>query len=205
MPLDTLANLKIEVLDWAHRSIPDARLDTFIDLAETEMLQNPVQILKVTSGDTRAIASLSITSRFLALPDGFREMRRLRLDLDTGFSQLKFRIPAQLRSIDGPQQPCFFTITSQIEFDTVPDEAYTAEMTYFADFVPLSSNNTSNPVLTNNPHIYLWGVLKQFYAWAEDPEQEAKYEIKFINAIRGANKKDRIGRYGPGPQMKVVR
>lgn len=202
MALDTFDNLKLEIIDWSHRSDIDQKVDDFIDLAETEMFQNPIQVLKTREGETRATASADITTRYLALPDGFREMRRLRIDRDTGFTELIYRTPEQLRAIDGPQLPCFFTITSQIEFNTVPDEAYTVEMQYFADFTPLSDSNQTNPVLTNSPNVYLFGALTQLFTWANDDENMIKYENKFINAIRGANKKFRAGRYGPNPVMK---
>lgn len=205
MALDTFANLKLEIIDWSHRSDIDQKVDTFIDLAENEMFQNPIQILSTREGETRATVSADITTRYLALPDGFREMRRLRIDTDVGFSDVIYRTPEQLRPIDGPQQPCFFTITSQIEFNTVPDEAYTVEMQYFADFTPLSDSNTTNHVLTNNPNVYLFGSLAKLFAWANDDENRLKYETLFINAIRGANKKYRAGRYGPNPVMKKKR
>lgn len=204
MSLDTFDNLKLEIIDWSHRKDIDQKVDTFIDLAEVEMFQNPVKVLSTREGETRSTASADTTTRYLALPDGFREMRRLRIDIDTGFSDLKYRTPEQLRSIDGPQRPSFFTITSQIEFDTVPDEAYTVEMQYFADFTPLSSSNPTNHILTNSPNVYLFGALKEAFSWSGDTENQVKYELKFINAIRGANKKFIAGKYGPSPVMKLA-
>jgi len=202
MALDTYANLKLEIIDWSHRGDVDLKIDTFIDLAETAMFQNPIKVLKIRTGETRSTASLDTATRYLALPDDYREMRRMRLDLDTGFAPLTYREPDQLHSSDGPGKPRFFTVTSQIEFDTVPDEAYTVEMQYLADFTPLSSSNTTNHVLTNSPNIYLFGALTALFAWAEDDQEAAKYEALFISAVRGANKKNRLGQYSPGPVMR---
>lgn len=205
MSLTTYDNLKLEIIDWSHRGDIDLKVDTFIDLAETAMFQNPIKVLKIRQGEARATALADTTTRFLALPDGYREMRRLRLDLDEGFSRLDYREPDQLGSIDGPGKPRFFTVTSQIEFNTVPDEAYTVEMQYIADFTPLSSSNQTNHVLTNSPNIYLFGALTALFAWAKDEQEKAKYEDLFIGAIRGANKKNRLGQYSPGPVMKKAR
>jgi hypothetical protein len=204
MALDTYDNLKLEIIDWSHRSDIDLKVDTFIDLAEVEMFSNAIKTLEVRSAETRATASTGTTTRYLALPDGFLEMRRLRLDLDTGFCDLRYRTPEQLVSIDGPSIPKFFTVTSQIEFDTVPDEDYTVEMQYLAEFTPLSSSNQTNAVLTLDPNIYLFGALKELFSWAGDTENEVKYEAKFINAIRGANKKFKAGKYGNSPVMKIA-
>ena len=105
--------------------------------------------------------------------------------------------------VDTSGLPRFFTITDQIEFDRVPDALYTVEFQYIALPTPLSTSNQTNTVLTNNPNIYLFGALKEAFAWAGDTENQVKYEAKFANAIKGANKKDRDGRYGPAPAMRI--
>lgn len=204
MALDTFDNLKLEIIDWSHRRDIDQKVDTFIDLAEVEMFSNPTKTLKVRSGETSTTGTASTSSRFLALPAGFLEMRRVRIDAVVDFFPLKYRSPEQLTSFDGPARPRFFTITDQIEFDTVPDEAYTIDFQYLAEFTPLSAGNQTNPVLTNDPNIYLFGALKEVFAWTGDTENQVKYEAKFINAIRGANKKFIAGKYGPNPVMKLA-
>ncbi len=202
MALDTFDNLKLEIIDWSHRNDIDLKVDTFIKLAEVEMYSNSIKKLKVRSGETLTTGTASTSSRFLALPTGFLEMRRLRIDTDTGFLPLTYRTPEQLVSIDGPAVPRFFTVTDQIEFDTVPDEAYTIEFQILAEFTALSDSNQTNPVLTLEPNVYLFGALKQAFVWAVDTEQAAKYHDLFISAIRGANKKYNAGKYGQSPVMK---
>jgi hypothetical protein len=204
MSLDTYDNLKLEIIDYSHRDDIDLKVDTFIDLAEVEMFSNPIKRLKFRSGETRVTDTASTSSRFLALPSGFLEMRRLRIDTDTGFLSLTYRTPEQLVSIDGPAVPMFFTVTDQIEFDTIPDEAYTVEFQYLAEFTPLSSGNQSNPVLTLDPNVYLFGALKHAFLWAVDTEQAAIFHNQFIDAIRGANKKYNAGKYGQSPVMKLA-
>ena len=204
MSLDTFDNLKLEIIDWSHRGNLDLKVDSFIALAETEMYSNPTKILKVRSGETLATGTASTSSRFLALPTGFIEMRRVRINTATGFLRLSYRTPEQLVSTDGPCRPRFFTVTDQIEFDTVPDEAYSVEFQYLAEFTPLSTSNQTNPVLTNEPNIYLYGALKQAFAYATDEQEALKYHTLFIDAIKGANKKYNAGKYGQSPVMKLA-
>lgn len=204
MALDNFDNLKLEIIDWSHRGDIDEKVDTFIDLAEVEMFSNPTKRLKVRSGETNTTDTASTSSRFLALPSGFLEMRRLRIDADVGFLPLTYRTPEQLESTDGPGRPRFFTVTDQIEFDTIPDEAYTIEFQYLAEFTPLSTSNQTNPVLTLEPNIYLYGALKQAFIYAVDAEEAAKYHDLFISAIRGANKKYIAGKYGQSPVMSLA-
>lgn len=203
MSLDTYANLKLEIIDWSKRDDMDLRIDTFIDLAESEMYANAVEPLRIRDGETRATATVPTDSRFVALPTGYNEMRRLRLTDAPNNWDISYRTPEQMVIEVASGRPRYFTVTSQIEFERVPDSAYTLEMQYHADFTPLSASNTSNVVLTNHPTIYLFGALWALHTWTEEPEEAARYYTQFIAAIKGANKKDKKGRYGPAPVMRV--
>jgi len=204
MSLDSYANLKLELIDWSHRDDLDLKIDTFIDMAESKMYANETERLELKDGDTRATASMDITSRYLALPNGYQSMRKLRIQIADGESyEVMFRTPAQLNVRSDTGMPSFFTVTSQLEFDRVPDQAYTVEMQYFADFSPLSDTNASNAVLTNHPEIYLFGSLWALKNWTDEEQDAARYWLQFTGAIKGANKKARRGRYGPAPVMRV--
>ncbi len=101
------------------------------------MFQNPVEVLNVRSGELRATASTS--GRYLALPDSFLRMRRLRLELSGASTEIRYMAPEQMNFTEGTGKPAFFTVTSQIEFDRTPDVIYTVEMQYVGEFTALSS------------------------------------------------------------------
>ena len=130
-------------------------------------------------------------------------MRKLsRLDPSTGARlDLEFRTPSQLHAVDDAGTPNAFTITSQIEFNVTPIDADTVEMQYIKDFVPLSTSNTVNAVLTDSPDIYLYGSLWALHRYTDESEESARYYQLFIAAIQGANKKAKAGTYGPRPKM----
>ena len=206
MSLDTYENLKQEIIDWSHRDDVDLRIDTFIQLAESEMFANQIEPLRVRSEETLASLTMdSVTpSRYLALPAGFQSMRKLRVQIVNGGSfELEYRTPSQMRVLSSVGLPSFFTITSQIEFDREPDQDYAVEMQYIKDFTPLSTAAPTNDILTSYPTIYLFGALWALYNWADNIEDAARYQGQFIQAIRGANKKAEMGRYGPSPVMIV--
>ena len=216
MAIDTYADLKREIVNWSHRddvevgdtlSVPtNITAATVIDIAESEMLANEDEPLKLISEDTRATASMDATtpSRYLALPDGYQKMRKLRIQIENGESvEIHYRSPGQLEVLSTTGMPRFFTVTSQLEFDRVPDIAYSVEMQYLKDFLPLSTTNTTNQVLTDHPNIYLFGGLWALNNWAEQEQVAQRYYQQFISAIRGANKKAKLGRYGPAPMMRV--
>lgn len=201
MSLDTFDNLKLEIVDFSHRSDIDLKVDTFIELAEQEMFANPDEILRVRGQETRL--ETVTAGQFLSLPSDFQSMRSVKLVTGNGDTELCFRAPAQIKLQPGTGQPSFFTVTDRIEFERVPDDNYDIVLQYFAIPAPLTTANQTNEILDNFPGIYLYGALKQVFLWAVDDAEGAKYHALFIAAIRGANKKDKQGRYGPAPAMTV--
>jgi len=204
MALDTYANLKLEIADWSHRNDLNPKIDTFIDLCETEIYINNAEPLEARSAETRAAIATKITDRFVALPTDYQSTRNLRIQITDGESyKMKFRAPAQLNIISAVGMPQFFTITDQIEFDRISDQVYTGEIQYYAEFTPLSASNATNFVLTNWPNIYLFGCLWALNLHTENPAEAGQYYQQFISAIKGANTLENKGRYGPAPVMSV--
>ncbi|MBL4753777.1 MAG: hypothetical protein JKY52_09330 [Flavobacteriales bacterium] len=202
MALDTFANLKTQIIDFSHRGDISNRIDDFIVLAEEAMYANPDFPLQLRQMETRAEATTGPT-RFLALPDGFITMRRLKLNIGGGSCDVQYMAPDQMAIQSASGQPRFFTVTSQLEFDRVPDSTYTVDMQYSAIPTPLSAANPTNIVLTNHPSAYLYGALTALFGWANDTENEANYQRKFFGIIQGINKRYKQGRYGPAPKMRI--
>lgn len=197
MSLSTYAGLKDAIESWSHRNDVASRLDDFIDLAESEMFR----YLRIRDMETRTTASLS--TRYLALPTGFLEMRRVRLISGGQYYDLNYATPEGLKIDASTGVPTSYTITSQLEFDRTPDSTYTIEYQYYQQSTALSSGNTSNAVLTRFPNIYLFGALWALYMWALQEDKAEYYHNKMMQAIRTANREDVKGRHGPAPAMKV--
>ena len=210
MPFSNFTELTDSIISWSHRNDLDLLVPDFIALAECEMY-NPspiegtdVKPLELKQLEKTSTAPTTITSRFIALPDEFASMRSSRLDILNSGDFFEYRAPGQLKRFDTTGRPCFFTIIgTQIEFDRVPDEVLTVEIQYFSKAAGLTSLAPTNFVLTNHPTIYLYGALAQLFTHSGDDEGKAKYERKFMGAIKGANQSDRRGRFGPAPVMKV--
>lgn len=204
MSLDTYTNLKAEIINWSHRDDMALEIDTFINLAETEMFANQLEPLRLRGGETRAAFSTSITTRFASLPTGYQSSRKLRIQItDGGSFELRFRTPSQLNILSTVGCPQFFTITDQIEFNRISDTVYTGEIQYFQEFTALSSSNSSNFVLSGFPNLYLFGSLWALMLHVEQFDKAAVYYQQFLFNIKGANNKDSLGRYGPAPVMRV--
>jgi len=103
-------------------------------------------------------------------------------------------------------RPQFFTVIGdKIQLDRTPDAEYTVEIQYFKKADPLTSSNQTNEILTKYPSIYLYGALAQVFIYSQDDQQVSKYIQLFIGAIKGANKADQKGRFGPAMSMSLDR
>lgn len=202
MSLATYTALKQEIIDWSHRGDIDLKVDLFIKMAEEEMYANPDEVLRVRGQETRSTATTN--GQYLALPDDFQSIRSLLITTSGGNIEVLPKAPAQLVTEPTVGLPCFFTVTSQIEFDRIPDSDYGVIIQYYAVPAPLSDTNATNTILTNFPNIYLFGALSAANTYANDNEEAAINYSSFIRSIKGANKKDKQGRYGPAPAMTLV-
>lgn len=196
MSLTTYLGLRDAIESWSHRNDVASRLDDFIDMAESEMLK----WLRIRDMETRSTAVTS--GRYLALPAGFLEMRRLRMISGAQYFELLQSTPEGMYITQDSGMPKLFTVTSQLEFDRTPDSAYTVEMLYYAKPTALSSTNTTNAVLTRYPSIYLFGALWALYQWSLQEDKSEYYNQKFMAAVMSANREDKKGRHGPAPAMR---
>tara|TARA_R110000772_G_scaffold107621_2_gene210145 strand:+ start:1119 stop:1745 length:627 start_codon:yes stop_codon:yes gene_type:complete len=203
MAITNYSELKAEIIGWSHRSDQDLNIDNFIRLAEVEMYNHPQKSLRLREMELRTTLTMSTASRFLALPTGFEKMRSMRINVTDDYNELLSTTPEGLNRRDGTGQPLYFTVTSQLEFDILPDEAYEVELNYYGTPTGISAANTTNAVLTANPDIYLFGALYKLFLRVVDAEQAGTYQAMFYSAIRGANKAARAGRFGVLPTIEV--
>lgn len=204
MALDNYSNFKAAIVRLAGRNdIAIDVVDEALTIADAEIYANQQSPLKIREMETRSTASADTASRFLALPDSFLSMRRLKIVADGGDCDIRYRTPEQLEVYGLSGRPRFFTVTSQLEFERTPDSAYTIEMQYFKRFDIISDSNTTNTILTSYPHIYTYGTLSYVFKFSADEEKSQYYYNEFIKAIAGANFQDKRGRHGPAPVQRT--
>lgn len=205
MALDNYANLKAAVMNWSHRQDVGSFVDDFITLAENEFYHNANSPLRVRYMEALDTGACSTSDRFLALPTDYLEQRRLDITLNTERKPIKFVTPNQMNIETLGGNPTYFTVTTRIEFNRQPDQAYVTNLQYYKKLTALDSTNTTNDILTYYPNIYLYGSLWALFQWARNDEEEAKFYNKFMNAIEGANDSSERGRYGASPSMRLRR
>ncbi len=205
MALDTYDNLYKAISKRIERGTSlDTEIDDFILLAEKEMLSNPTESLKISEAETISTASTDTSTRFLALPDGFKKSRNFSITIDEGVGKLTYRTPDQMNIREGTGRPCFYTIQgNEIAFDIIPEEVWTVTIDYFKNFTPLTVTNQTNIVLTKYPNIYLFGALRHAFLRSQDSEQQLIYTDNFVSAIESANLSELEKRNGNMPQQTV--
>jgi hypothetical protein len=202
MALTNYDELVKQIIDWSHRGDLGTKIADFITLTENTMYSNETEVLTVRSMET--ISTALTAGQYLGLPDDFESARSVRLVTSDNGGELKYQAPEQMHKEVSGGRPHFFTIVgNEIQFNRTPDSEYTIEIQYYRKAASLSVDNQTNDILTNHPSIYLYGALAQVYAYAQDDQQLAKYAQLFIGAIKGANKADKKGRYGPAPSMSL--
>lgn len=202
MALDTYDNLVKSITDWSHRNDLGTKIQDFVLLTENAMYSNDAEVLTVRSMET--ISTTATTGQYLSLPDNFESARSVRLVTGDNGGELRFQAPEQMFKQVATGRPRFFTVIgNELQFDRVPDSNYTIEIQYYRKATPINDLVQTNEILTKHPSIYLYGALAQLFAYAQDDQQVAKYGALFMGAIKGANKADKKGRYGPAPSMSI--
>ena len=202
MALDSFSNLKAAVIRFSHRNDLSDVIDDIVTLAENRINNR----LRITANNERATASASTSDRFLALPDRFVEMRRFSLIKDSFYNELTYVSPESMNIYGQAGIPRYYTVTSQLEFDRVPADTYSLEMSYWEKLNPLSDSNTSNTVLASFPQIYLQACLAELHLnYTQDNEEASKHIQQFNFLVDEANAEDLRGRYGPAPFARSER
>jgi len=200
MALDTYQNLKASIENWSHRDDVGDFLDDFIDICEIEMYSGVGGQIRVRDMITTETSAMSDSVQYQALPTDFLETKRLDVTLSSERYTIDFRTTEQMGLRSGTGTPAYYTVTSQLEYDIQPDQAYVTNHIHYAKLTALSAAEPTNAILTKYPNVYVYGVLWALFQYGNDAEEEAKYYSKFIAAIVGANASDSNGQYGVSAQ-----
>lgn len=207
MRITDYTSLREAIISHGKRTDVLSQVDGFIQSTEVELWER----LTSTKMDTLTEFTTGTADRFEPLPTGYISPRRMEIILDTDL-----RVPVEYKDPQNLQQntnywynvysgrPYQFTISDdQIEFNTVPDQAYDVEFLHYAELNDITASTPTNALLTAYPTTYLFGCLKYYWIWAENDAKAAKYDGLFDEMIGKANKKERRKRYGPSPAVST--
>jgi hypothetical protein len=204
MSFESYAALQLEIADYLARSDLNAKIPSFITLAEAKFNRS----LFVRQMEQRATALVlpdSAEPEYISLPLDFQSMRRVRLSSATGKPRLDFLSGVQAdeyrhTSGDAAGQPQFFTIFGdEIELIRTPDADYTIEMIYRKNIPALSALNTSNWLLALAPDAYLYGALLESAPYIKDDDRIQVWAAGLSSVIEGLNNLGTTSTFNSGP------
>jgi len=203
----SLTQLQTDVADWLNRQDMDARMGSWVRMAETDI----AELLRARCMVTQVVQP--IDAALISLPADFLEMEQLQ-DHDTG----------RLLSLEdywtGPNANdplpvrAWRLVGNCIEFlphpivPNPPDPTWQpqqVDMTYYQRPRPLLDPQDTNPVLETLYGVYLFATLRYAAKWALDPDRAQQAEADLTEQISAANKwKDKTD-YSGAPLRAVVR
>lgn len=200
--ITTYAELKQNVVDFGKRADAESKIDTFIDLCESQINRD----LRVTEMDVSDTGTTSTSVRYVSLPARCLDLRQILITVDGNQYELDSASNINGMSIN-PQAgvPCRYVITNRIELDRLSDQAYTLTYQFYQGVNPLSSSNTTNDILTNYPEIYLAGTMVQYYLWARQLENSAYWQNMYALKVADANTASMNKRHPSGMSSNIHR
>lgn len=206
MAISNYTQLKDQLLRYIHRDDFDTDFDIFIGMVESEIFNNPIEILDSNFLEVSADLVSVDGSKEFDLPADYLTMRSLRIDSNGVLSNISYKSPEQISYKSSTGLPTSYTIfANKIVLDIVPDEIKSFKLDYIKEFAGLTEINTTNEVLSGNPNIYFYGCMWAAKMLEEELNDAEFYYGKLIQAIKGSNKKAKRSRYGSNLAMNNVR
>lgn len=195
MALSTYSELQASVVQWMNRGDLAALIPDFITLAEERMNR----ALRVRQMET-ALAEMAIADNIIAVPTDTVGVKTLWI---VGYedSPLKAQTYEALLSMGTEGIPTHWAWAGDsFHFDGTGS----VEGVLYEKIPALSSESTTNWLLTAHPSAYLFGALTEAFDYTRNDKERDRWNMKFertISEINGADMRDRLS----GPLQARVR
>lgn len=203
MSITTYAELKSAIANWLLRDDLTSVIPDFIALAEADMNR----AIRHWRMETKT--SLTVDAQYEDIPADWLETIRF-YTTDGTTEPLELISQADLldrkyKNLNTAGRPRYYAVTGgQFEFYPVPDDSYTAELTYVAEIAALSDSNTSNWLLADAADVYLYGALVHSAPYLNDDARLSTWLAMYQKALDALNaKSDKAKASGTGLRMKI--
>jgi hypothetical protein len=203
MAISTYDELKTAVKNWLEidegdRETIDAEIDEFILLAEDDFNRE----LRTSDMEYRATTSTEAGTAFYSYPDtDTLAITNIQLNTDPRVSLERYskeQLDREYRT--GTGQPQVFTINAnQIELGPTPDAVYTMEVSFIKEIPGLSSLQTTNWLLTEQPSLYLAMVLKYAFEYFKDYPNSDRWGVRAERKLESLKEMDKKDKWSTGP------
>ena len=160
----TFAELKTQILEYAHRPDLTDEVAGFVSLAEGLIRRD----LRASTFTVTLDEDDRDAEGVYDLPSTLLEVRSLRIADSTRFRTLEQKSPQEIATIPSTLPVQWYAMLgSTVEFRGVPEEDAELELTYFGHPAALSADGD---VLALDEALYVYGSLFQLYQFTQDLE-----------------------------------
>lgn len=189
MSISTYAELQTSVQNWLHRGDLAAIVPDLIMLAESRINGD----LDARLQDSVANLSCVANQATVPLPTDIINMRHISVETDP-IRTLKYVAPDQYNILypsNSAGMPEIYTvIATDIYLNPIPDSAYTMQAIYKAKVPALSVASPTNWLITNYPHVYLYGALCEAAPYLKDDNRLQVWDAKYRESVDSVNAQD---------------
>jgi len=202
LSLSSYNELRQAIQDWTLREDLAQRTDDFIAFVEAD-LNRRLRVRRMLTRDT-----FTADAQYEALPSDFLAFERIAITSLSPDRELEYVTPQAMsyerQNNSAAGVPFAYSIVGdEIEFLPTPGTDYTVERLYYASIPALTSVNTSNWVLTQNPDVYLHGCLSHAFKYAMDEQRAAVHAADYASGVQEIIESDKKERIGAQPRMRM--
>lgn len=185
MSLDTYANLKLEVAEWAGHAnldVTSGGVDTFIDVTEAWLNRNLRVEQMLVQNDALTVSATGVVTH----PSDWLAWKRITI-LDAPMIDLPAHSEASAYLLDNSNSSgtpaCHIVRGSSTQVWPVPDATYVYRGIYYGKIPALSGSQTTNWLLTAYPDAYLYGCLALGFGRLMDDRHSAQWMSAFLGVV----------------------
>jgi len=216
MAINTYATLQTAVANWLDRSDLTDRIPEFIALAEARMNRTLrlAIMLNVDQTTLGGATTLVAGTRDYSLPSGYLQMVDFHLRTDP-ITPLSYITPENMNRMWAGSElgiPEAYTIFSdnasgtpikKVKLGPSPAGAYDYSIMFYKKIDALSSSNTTEQMLTNNPDVYLYGALLEAEPFLMNDQRVQLWATAFQESLSALQEQDNKDRHS-GSAMRVM-
>lgn len=183
------------VSDWLDRDDLDAKIPTFILMAEAMFNR------ELRTPDMETSALLTATSETTSFPSDYLAMRAIYVE-GSPDRPLRGLAPTAIRQeYDGSTgNPVAYTLVDGgLVLVPPPSDTVTIHLDYFGRIEGLTDASTSNWLLEKHPDAYLYATLFYAEAHLDNPTRAGQWKALLDQTMASINKAARGDRFGAGP------
>jgi hypothetical protein len=174
------ATLQSAIADYLNRADLTAQIQTFIQFAEADLNT------RLRSREMIVNATATSDGQFVALPPDWLEA--INMMIVGGQSPLRYVTPDEADTIVKAQtytSTRFYSMTTGV-IELVPPAVndITIDMVYYGKIPALSTDNTTNWLLTKAPDVYLYGALTHAAPFLMDDQRMAVFSQIYLARVQ---------------------